>query len=183
MKPDPALGPWAVIDFETVGGRHGPVAVEFGLLVINAAGQILFHLERQFPPPEDAGRSSPVPAGLRQLWPEIAPWLEAAVLTGHNLGYDEALLRAAFPGFTPPSRLDTLMLSRHCLPRAPEHSLEALAKAAGIDAELQQMAVNSHFRPHRALYDCFACALLLLHLRQKPESASFMRPAQGSLWE
>ena len=183
MKHDPSLGPWAVIDFETVGGRHGPVAVEFGLLVINAEGQILFHLERQFPPPDDPGRSSPIPSGLLQLWPEILPWLESSVLTGHNLGYDEALLHAAFPGFRPPAKLDTLQLSRHCLPKAPEHSLEALASAAGIDAELRQMAVNGHFRPHRALYDCFACALLLLHLRRLPQAAAFLRPAQGNLWE
>jgi DNA polymerase-3 subunit epsilon len=102
---------------------------------------------------------------LPDLWPELAPRLAGPVVA-HNVGTERSLLQSAAPLHVPGPWIDTLALARRAWPAAPSHALEDLVPALGLQSRLRALLPGRE--PHDALYDAFACALLLLHLLDQP---------------
>jgi len=102
---------------------------------------------------------------LAEFWPSLAPFV-ALPLVAHNAGTERSLLAAAAPLHAPPLWIDTLALSRMAWPSARSHALEDLAPALGLLPALERLCPGR--APHDALYDAFACALLLLKLLSFP---------------
>ncbi len=91
-------------------------------------------------------------------WPALEPLLRGAVLVGHNIGFDLALLRrecalAGLPAPAPP-QLDTLLLAGLLFPDMTDLNLETLCQRLGVDV---------HGR-HTALGDALVTAELYVRL-------------------
>jgi len=69
------------------------------------------------------------------------------------------LLARQVPGFAPAGALDTLRLARALWPGRPSYSLDALIRQERLD-----LSAVAKSRRHRAAYDAWATALLLLRL-------------------
>lgn len=111
---------------------------------------------------------------LPDLWPRLAPMLAGPVVA-HNVGTERTMLQAAAPLHVPGPWIDTLALARRAWPAAPSHALEDLVPALGLRPRLEALLPGRE--PHDALYDAFACALLLLHLLGQPGWGS-LSPAE-----
>lgn len=100
-----------------------------------------------------------------EVWPALEPLLRGAVLVGHNIGFDLALLRreCSLAGLTPPAppTLDTLLLAGLLFPDMTDLSLEALGERLGVDI---------HGR-HTALGDALVTAELYVRLLPLLDSA------------
>jgi DNA polymerase-3 subunit epsilon len=80
------------------------------------------------------------------VWPCLEPLLRGAVLVGHNIGFDLALLQrecalAEIP-FVPPPTLDTLLLAGLLLPDIGQLSLENVAATLGVDVHGRHTALG-----------------------------------------
>ena len=106
---------------------------------------------------------------LAEFWPRLAPSLGGAV-AAHNCGTERSILAAAAPLHPPEAWIDTLALARRAWPSAPSHALQDLVQALGLQPRLQALCPGR--APHDALYDAFACALLLLKLLSAPAWAA-----------
>lgn len=95
---------------------------------------------------------------LGALWPDIRNALSGRVAVAHGAGTERRFLRA-FPlhGFGP--WLDTVVLSRRCLPALADHSLGALCDSLGLTPDVR--ALVPHARWHHALFDAVASLLVL----------------------
>ncbi len=95
-----------------------------------------------------------------QVGPELLARLNGKTIVGHNVGVDWRLLHHHFPDTAPAGLVDTLRLARHLNPdRKKGHSLTAWVERLGLTKAVTQAAAGS--RPHRALWDTIAAALLL----------------------
>ena len=109
---------------------------------------------------------------LSDLMPGLARFLALPVVA-HNAGTERAMIAAALPLHVPALWIDTLALSRRAWPSAPSHALEDLVPALGLLPEVRQLCPGRTF--HDALFDAFACALLLERMLSAPGWAS-MQP-------
>lgn len=80
------------------------------------------------------------------VWPVLEPLMRGAVLVGHNVGFDLALLRrecalADLPLPAPPT-LDTLLLAGLLFPDMQDLSLEVLAERLGVDIHGRHTALG-----------------------------------------
>nr|BCX00048.1 MAG: hypothetical protein KatS3mg041_0094 [Bacteroidota bacterium] len=79
------------------------------------------------------------------LWPQLGPLLEGAVLVGHNVRFDVRLLQAELLRmglrWHPQDTLCTLRVARRLLPRLPSRSLGALAEYLGLDVAVRHRAL------------------------------------------
>jgi DNA polymerase-3 subunit epsilon len=92
------------------------------------------------------------------IYPEIEAALDGAVMLGHEIGFDAAMIRrethlARLPWVTPPT-IDTLLLYSAVAPGAADLRLEALADRLGV-------VINGR---HTALGDARATAEIFLRL-------------------
>lgn len=110
--------------------------------------------------------------GIEVVAPDLAAFLDGAVLVGHNvLGFDAAFLRQA--GVWDNGEVyDTSVLARIIVPDAPEYGLAALCERFGIETAGQ----------HRALADAWASWHLLKELRRRAEALPEGVRAQISAW-
>jgi DNA polymerase III epsilon subunit-like protein len=99
--------------------------------------------------------AAPGPADVE---PELANRINGHVLVGHNIGVDWRLLHRRYPAITPTALIDTLRLVRH-LKLGTKNSLAALTTQLELTTRIERLAAGS--RPHRALWDTIAVALLL----------------------
>jgi DNA polymerase-3 subunit epsilon/exodeoxyribonuclease X len=90
--------------------------------------------------------------------PELAARLDGRYLVGHNVRVDWRLLRRHCPTLAPAGLIDTLRLARE-LHLADGNSLTSLLYQLGLVDQVNTAA--PHSRPHRALWDTVAVALLL----------------------
>lgn len=95
------------------------------------------------------------------LWPDINSRLSHSVLVGHNLGTERRFLRA-FPGHNFGPWLDTLTLSRDCLPGQPDYSLGAICDLLDITKDIRALVPDKNW--HDALFDAAASLLLVRFL-------------------
>lgn len=89
--------------------------------------------------------------------PELARRLEGCYLVGHNVGVDWRLLHRRFGDIRPAGLIDTLKLAK-------QRNVAARSLTALLDHHALTERVTAHVpdgRPHRALWDTVAAALLL----------------------
>ena len=144
-------------------GEHGPEPAEFALVAFNEQGEILHFFEAALPVNALYAASPACRDSLVSAWPELQPWLQDAVLVGHNVGYDTAILYKLFPALRVERTIDTLDVARKTYPGVfDDYSLTALLESLNLLDQVDAMKLNDHYEPHRALYDSVACALLAL---------------------
>ena len=95
------------------------------------------------------------------IWPELSSFIGGAVVIGHALGFDLAVLKRecerAGIGWTRPHILDTRLLAEVAEPDLAGYSLDSLAVWLGIEITDR----------HSALGDALACARIFLALLPK----------------
>lgn len=103
--------------------------------------------------------------------PDLAARLEGRYLVGHNVGVDWRLLHRRFPDVHPAGMIDTLRLAKRT--GAVSRSLSALVEGYELTECVGELVPDG--RPHRALWDTVAAALLLPELitDQWPSPPSF----------
>jgi DNA polymerase III epsilon subunit-like protein len=95
-----------------------------------------------------------------QIASTIAGRLKGKLMVGHNIRVDWRLLHKHFPDAAPAGLIDTLRLARFLNPKQKSgHSLTAWIERLDLTDAVNQAADGS--RPHRALWDTIAAALLL----------------------
>jgi DNA polymerase III epsilon subunit-like protein len=171
-----------VLDFETTGAVRGwPVEPwQIGLVRLNH-GKVekdgflshFLHVSAERPfNPRAPGRHArlrdelAVAPDLATLWPELTPWLVGLPLAAHNIGTERTVLERAAPLHRLGPWIDTLRLVRKFCPQLASASLTDVVAELGLVPRLQTFCPNRE--PHDALYDAFACALLLEHFLAQP---------------
>jgi CBS domain-containing protein len=93
-----------------------------------------------------------------QAWPEFAGFIGEAVVIGHAVGFDLAVISRecdqAAVAWKPPRALDTRLLAQAVEPSLADHALESLA--AWLEIEVQDR--------HSALGDALLCARIFIAL-------------------
>lgn len=215
-----ALPPIHVVDFEG-HPRYG--VVEYGVATV-ADGAIVATATRRCRalaeiPLADVRVHGLAAAELRDLPPfaddfdRFVGWRRSGVLAAHNAWVEHRLLKHtwAFPPFVPAwgeagevadwaPWLCTLRLARARWPSLPAHGVQDLVSAFGLDQALEELAAvhcpAGRDRPHCALYDALAAALVLqtaledldgddpacLPALLHPETAFDASPQQGELF-
>ncbi|MFH0246059.1 exonuclease domain-containing protein [Streptomyces sp. HK10] len=103
----------------------------------------------------------PNPFGRCPPWqpsPTGTDLLGGAWICAHNAHVDHGVLTRHLPGWAPAGVLDTLRLARATYPALPSHSLDALIEHERLDL------AGAPAQRHRATFDAYATALLLLAL-------------------
>ncbi|MCM8535932.1 MAG: 3'-5' exonuclease [Lentisphaeraceae bacterium] len=175
------------IDFESTGAANGQEPLEFAWVSLSIDGKFENHREIGF---EDVkgGRElsfNETYPHLRDAWPLIEKNLHNQVLVGHNVSYDHALLVKTFPAFKSAGLIDTLTLYRQLYDKQiDDYSLSSLMSIFQLGDKIDQLVCNDHFEPHRAMYDSYACGLLLQRLLQDETTRSifFHEEKQGELF-
>lgn len=113
---------------------------------------------------------------------DITRMVTGKTIVGHNVRVDWRLLRKRFPDAAPTGLIDTLRLARALHPDQKKgHSLSAWIDRLDLAEAVSNAAPNS--RPHRALWDTIAAALLLdaLMSRAGPlnQTAGYLRTTAG----
>ena len=174
---------FTAIDFETIPGDHGPIPAEIGLVVFNEAGQILHYFEAAAPVNKTYASSANCVESIISTWPQIKDHLQNKIILGHNIGYDYAILKKSFPALKVERTVDSLQISRQVYKDLfSDYSLSSLLECLDLTQSLEQLKVNDHFTPHRALYDAMACALLCLNLLNKEQGRALIIPQEQSLF-
>jgi DNA polymerase-3 subunit epsilon len=183
------LPPLYILDFE--GSRRTGV-LEYGVVRLDAGRISAAHTRmcRPLAAPDARevavhGLAEAALAGLPPFaddYQRFVAWRRAGVFAAHNRAVEQNLLRDAWP--LPPwvpdwSRpgascadwgpwLDTLPICRASRPDLADYGLGALVVAFGLQAALSDLADRycppARRRPHCALYDALAAALLLQRL-------------------
>ncbi|WP_460526589.1 3'-5' exonuclease [Flindersiella endophytica] len=91
---------------------------------------------------------------------EVGHALKGRILVAHNAGVERKLLARCLPDYEPPYVLDTLALARKYWPALGAYGLSALIEARGI------RMTSRYGRRHRAGYDAYATAQILLQLAE-----------------
>lgn len=172
------------LDFETTGSVRGyPVEPwQLGMVrmrggrVGGGPGDAWEHLLRIDPGrpfnPRAPGRHALLRAELAaaptlpECWEEAAPWLTEGPLAAHNIGTERTMLRRAAPLHRFGPWIDTLALVRHAYPGLPSKALDDVAEALGLTGRIRALCPGR--APHDALYDAFACGVVLEHLLALP---------------
>jgi DNA polymerase III epsilon subunit-like protein len=105
----------------------------------------------------DALKSCPPWKDVRD---EVGTMLNGAWICAHNASVDYKVLARHLPGWMPAGVLDTLRLARATYTTAPRHNLDALIQYADLDLS------HAPGRRHRATFDAYATALLLLRMAE-----------------
>ena len=174
---------FAALDFESAGAEPGdtdtPVQIGITSSLLGAAPEtwtsyistdkpILWSAARIHGITKEHLRNAPA---FPELWPAISARLRDCVLVGHNLGTEKRFLRA-FPGHGFGPWLDTLILSRECLPGLDDYSLGTVCGVLGLVPEVEELVPEKSW--HDALFDAAASFVLLrclvreLQLEQSP---------------
>ncbi|MCD0446262.1 3'-5' exonuclease [Glycomyces sp. A-F 0318] len=175
------------IDLEGTGAQDGEHEdlLEIALVPLHADGtpgvtqawSSLLHPQRPIPHKpwispgitDAAVRNAPF---LEQVSGDIRRLVDGAHLVGHNVRVDWGLLSRKVPELRPAGLLDTLRLARTHRGNSG-NSLNALVDHYGLGASIVAHVPNG--RPHRALWDAVACALLLARLAADMGLDSFKR--------
>ena len=172
---------FAVVDFETTGTvpgfsvepwQIGIVRVRAGRVCGDEAFEALVRIgDRPFNPRAPGrhaqlrDRLAAAPAAGDQ-WPEWALWLTGVPLVAHNAGTERTVLTRLAPLHRLGPWVDTLTLVRRAYPALVSKALEEVAGALGLSERVRSLCPGRE--AHDALYDAFACAVLLEHLLQLP---------------
>lgn len=170
------------LDFETTGAvagwpvepwQLGLVQIRQGRVDPSSARESLLRVDAGRPfNPRAPGRHASirdelaVAPTLSDRWPELAPLFVGPALAAHNIGTERTLLTKQAPLHKLGPWVDTLALVRDAFPRLPSKALDDTIAALGL---VDRVAAFCPGRaPHDALYDAFACAVLLEWLLALP---------------
>ncbi|MDA3924309.1 MAG: 3'-5' exonuclease [Kiritimatiellae bacterium] len=167
---------FSVIDFETTGAvagypvdpwQVGIVTVDHGRVMAESFFESYMHIgDRPFNP-QAPGRHAQIRAELSQaptpgtLWPEISEWLSSRALVAHNIGTERTVLSKMAPLHRLGPWVDTLTLTRKSYPGFASKALENVIAELHLEPHLHDLCPDRD--AHDALYDAFACAILLEH--------------------
>lgn len=181
MRPCLPDGPWAVVDLEATGPDPFDAAiVEVGVVLLDTHGQI----EGEFSSLVDPGCAiEPNVHGLcdadvanapvfRSIAPRLWNLLEGRVLVGHEVSFEQAMLRRHF------AQAD---LTYDPVAVCTRQNLRLLdVKSRSLGAVCQELSIRLD-NPHRALPDARATADLLVHYLQRTrfEGQSLLVPFGG----
>lgn len=161
---------WVAIDFETAN-REKASACALGIAVIED-GFITEERAWLIQPPGnyfewrnteihgiDEDRVAQEPE-FDELWVEIEPYLDGAVILAHNASFDIAVLRGSLAHYDlePPVTAGyhcTVSMARKVWPRLANHKLDSVCGYCGI-----------HLNHHDAASDARACAKIALAARE-----------------
>ena len=172
---------FAVVDFETTGAvagyavepwQIGIVRVREGQVCADESFESLLRVgDRPFNP-RAPGRhaqlrvplaEAPVPG---ELWPELARWVTGVPLVAHNAGTERTVLNKLAPLHRLGPWVDTLTVVRRAYPGLGSKALEDVVAALGLAGRVQALCPGRD--AHDALYDAFACAVVLEHFLRLP---------------
>ena len=172
---------FSVLDFETTGSVNGwpvepwqvgVVSLEGGLVIVESAFESLLHVgERPFNP-QAPGRHAQLRAELNRapapgdIWPELSGLLCGRPLAAHNIGTERGVLSAMAPLHRFGPWVDTLALTRRFYPGLESKALEYVISALALNGRVSALCPGRE--AHDALYDAFACAVLLEHFLSLP---------------
>lgn len=116
-------------------------------------------------------------ATFREVWPSLEPLMRGAVMVGHNVGFDVAMLKrecalAGIEWHEPPT-LDTFLLAGMLFPDITDLSLENVAERLGVDI---------HGR-HTALGDALVTAEIYVRMLPLLESQGVTTYAQARAYQ
>jgi DNA polymerase III epsilon subunit-like protein len=170
-----------VIDFETTGSvagypvepwQVGIVRMREGRVCVGEHAESLLRIgDRPFNP-HAPGRHAQIRGQLAaapspgEQWPGLSAWLIGVPLAAHNTGTERGILSRMAPLHRLGPWIDTLALTRHTYPRLASHALEDVTAALGLDTRIRTLCPGR--AAHDALYDAFACAVLLEHFLSLP---------------
>lgn len=101
-----------------------------------------------------------------KVWKQLEGRVTGRPLVAHNAATEKKFLRQMAPMHRFGPWIDTLMLARQAWPDAPSHKLEDLIAGLKLGARVRELC--PYGEAHDALYDAFACAVLLEHLLSQP---------------
>jgi DNA polymerase III epsilon subunit-like protein len=166
------------IDFESTGAVNGQEPLEFAWAKLSSSGEFLDHKEIGFRDVKGGRKlnfNESYPH-LRDAWPLIEKNLQHQILVGHNISYDHALLVKTFPAFKAAGLIDTLTIYRQLYDKQiDDYSLSSLMSIFQLGNKIDEYHCNDHFEPHRALYDAYACGILLQRLLQDETTAALFK--------
>ena len=172
---------FAVLDFETTGAvegypvepwQLGIVRVRAGRVCEGEAFESLMRVgDRPFNP-RAPGRHAQLRGQLAAapspgaLWPELSLWVAGVPLVAHNAGTERTLLNRLAPLHRLGPWVDTLLLVRRAYPGLASKALEDAVEAMGLTGRVRALCPGRE--AHDALYDAFACAVVLEHFLGLP---------------
>ncbi|MBR4171775.1 MAG: 3'-5' exonuclease [Kiritimatiellae bacterium] len=184
---------FSVLDFETTGSvpgwelepwQLGVVRMESGKVCPDEYFEQYFQIAPDRPfNPRAPGRHAQLRDQLavspspRESWGEISHWVTNRTLVAHNIGTERTILTKIAPMHRFDSWIDTLHLTRYAYPQLPSKSLDQVIDALGLTTRLREVCPERKEdddpdlpprAPHDALYDAFACAVLLEHFLALP---------------
>jgi DNA polymerase III epsilon subunit-like protein len=92
---------------------------------------------------------------------DVRAMLDGAWICAHNASVEYKVLTRHLPGWEPAGVIDTLRLARATYKDSPKHNLDALIAHTSLD--LSQAPAQRH----RATFDAYATALLLLCMAER----------------
>lgn len=95
---------------------------------------------------------------------DVRSVLDGAWICAHNASVEYKVLSRHLPDWEPTGVIDTLRLARATYTDAPKHNLDALIQHTSLDL------TNAPAQRHRATFDAYATALLLLHMAEHYET-------------
>ena len=174
---------WTVIDFESTGHvkglpnepwQIGMVRVSGGAVVEGDEGcfeTLLRTGDRPFHPQapgrhDELREQIALSPTLHEIWPDIVRTWLARPLVAHNVGTEKSILRAAAPLHPFGPWVDTLRILRHAYPDMESHGLGEAIGILGLESRVGGLAPGR--AAHDALFDAYACAVVLEHILSLP---------------
>jgi DNA polymerase III epsilon subunit-like protein len=171
-----------VLDFETTGAvpgwpvepwQLGLVQIRQGHIEASSAWESLLRVDAGRPfNPRAPGRHASIRDGLAvaptlaDRWPELTPLFVGPALAAHNIGTERTLLTKQAPLHKLGPWIDTLALVRGAFPHLPSKALDDIIATLKLSERVATFCPGR--APHDALYDAFACAVLLEWLLALP---------------
>jgi DNA polymerase-3 subunit epsilon len=103
---------------------------------------------------------------VSKVWKKLEGWVGGCPLAAHNVAVEKKFLRQMAPLHRFGPWIDTLALARQAWPKAPGRKLEDLIAGLRLEPRVRELCPRGE--AHDALYDAFACAVLLEHLLVQP---------------
>jgi DNA polymerase-3 subunit epsilon len=171
-----------VLDFETTGSvpgfdtepwQIGAVVMQNGKVVPDQSFESLIRVDANRPfnayaPGDHHKLRDEIAAApdVSNVWKNVEPWVTGRPLVAHNVSVEKKFLRQIAPMHCFGPWIDTLKLARQAWPKAPSHKLEDLIAGLSLIDRVREYCPSG--KPHDALYDAVACAVLLEHLLKLP---------------
>jgi DNA polymerase III subunit epsilon len=178
--------PLVALDLEGTGGQNREHEQILEIAVVPLIGgrpdmtrawQTLVNPGRTIAPrpwisPELTGGILRTARPFSQVAGDIVARVHQRVVVGHNVAVDWRLLHRHLPDLENQALIDTARLFRHLHPDARRWSLGTLTDRYELTGHVNALASGS--RPHRALWDTVAAALLLSALVKELPSGTDM---------